>query len=354
MTETRAAPRSRRARAPPRAGRARLDRGAVATAAGERRRPAAALQPWEGDDAARAADRAVHEPRRRARPRHHAARVGRRRRRGARASRCARARPARRRPARDRRGWPARPRARSSSPTPTSSPSARCSPGCSPSRAWRPAILSTGGPVARPYGFKTRARRGRIVSAGSPYHAVRKPTGTFLGVLKVAPADRPGVAAIAERLAGARRAAPAPDWQEELGAQGAALAPRCSRCSRCDRERRATPRRRARCGTPPCCRRRTPPSSSAGARCAPDDVTALLLVGLIRAGVHVGRRTCARCSGRGRCRRRRSSAPRARSREHDEDRELLNAAVKGSDGFFTTFFVCPTRSTSRAGPRTAG
>ena len=25
--------------------------------------------------------------------------------------------------------------------------------------------------------------------------------------------------------------------------------------------------------------------------------------------------------------------------EHDEDRELLNSAVKGSDGFFTTFFV---------------
>ena len=45
--------------------------------------------------------------------------------------------------------------------------------------------------MARPFGFKTRARRGRIVSAASPYHAVRSPTGTFLGVLKVAPADRP-------------------------------------------------------------------------------------------------------------------------------------------------------------------
>ena len=65
----------------------------------------------------------------------------------------------------------------------------------------RTGILTTGGTVARPYGFKTRARRGRIVSAGSPYHAVRKPTGTFLGVIKIAPADRPGVAPVAQRLA---------------------------------------------------------------------------------------------------------------------------------------------------------
>ena len=77
-------------------------------------------------------------------------------------------------------------------------------------------IISTGGPVARPYGFKTRARRGRIISAGSPYHAVRSPTGTFLGVVKVAPADRPGVPAVSERLAALLEAGPSPEWQEEL------------------------------------------------------------------------------------------------------------------------------------------
>src|SRR4051795_8690129 len=80
----------------------------------------------------------------------------------------------------------------------------------------RTGILTTGGPVARPYGFKTRARRGRIVSAGSPYHAVRKPTGTFLGVIKVAPADRHGVQAVTERLAALVESGPSPDWQEEL------------------------------------------------------------------------------------------------------------------------------------------
>ena len=54
------------------------------------------------------------------------------------------------------------------------------------------------------------------------------------------------------------------------------------------------------------------------------------------------RRTCARCSGRARCRRRRSTARRpSGSSSYDEDRVLLDSAVKGSDGFFTTFFVCP-------------
>ena len=79
----------------------------------------------------------------------------------------------------------------------------------------RTGILTTGGTVARPYGFKTRARRGRIVAAGSPYHSVRKPTGTFLGVIKVAPADRVGVAPVAQRLAELVDP-PAAEWREEL------------------------------------------------------------------------------------------------------------------------------------------
>ena len=199
-------------------------------------------------------------------------------------------------------------------------------------------IISTGGTAARPYGFKTRARRGRIISAGSPYHAVRRPTGTFLGVVKVAPADRPGVPAVTERLAALVEAGPSPDWQEELAFKTQHWH-RMLALASIDRER----------GEP------APPREQLDAialapedaaelerrrAMAPDDVTALLLVGLIRSGVaRRARRTCARCSGRGRCRRRRSTARRRRILEHDEDRELLNSAVKGSDGFFTTFFV---------------
>ena len=44
--------------------------------------------------------------------------------------------------------------------------------------------------VYRYVGFRTRTRRGRVVSAGTPYHYISQPNGTFLGVLKVAPANR--------------------------------------------------------------------------------------------------------------------------------------------------------------------
>jgi hypothetical protein len=200
-------------------------------------------------------------------------------------------------------------------------------------------IISTGGTVARPYGFKTRSRRGRIISAGSPYHAVRSPTGTFLGVIKVASPDRPGVVAVAEQLATLLDAGPSPEWQEELAFKAQHWR-RVLALSAMERER----------GEP------APPhelldaaelSPEAAAELerrlaiAPDDVTALLLVGLIRAGFHL-RATHLRSLFWAR-----PLSPAALDRaaatilEHDEDRELLNSAVKGSDGFFTTFFVSP-------------
>ena len=54
-----------------------------------------------------------------------------------------------------------------------------------------------------------------MLSAGSPYHAVHRPTGSFLGVLKVAAADRAALAAAAMDLA-ALAGAPPEEWQEEL------------------------------------------------------------------------------------------------------------------------------------------
>src|SRR3954469_14704332 len=52
-------------------------------------------------------------------------------------------------------------------------------------------ILSTGGRIARPFGMKTRSRRGRVISAQSPFHMIHQPNSTFLGFLKVAATDRP-------------------------------------------------------------------------------------------------------------------------------------------------------------------
>jgi hypothetical protein len=200
-------------------------------------------------------------------------------------------------------------------------------------------ILATGGPIARPFGYRTRSKRGRIVSAGSPYHHVRSPTGTFLGVLKVAPADRSGVAEVAERLATLVDPGPPPDWQEELAfkaghwrrmlamlaidrAPGEPAPPReVLEASELSPDDAAELERRL-----------------AG---APDDVTALLLVGLVRAGVHVGATQLRALFWA------RPLSPPALDRaadqihEHDEDEALLDSAVKGSDGFFTTFFVSP-------------
>ena len=203
----------------------------------------------------------------------------------------------------------------------------------------RTGVLTTGGRAARPFGFKTRSNRGRIVSAGSPYHAVRRPTGTFLGVLKIAPADRPGVAPVAEQLAGLVEPAPPADWQEELDYK-AGHWHRMLALSAMDR----VP------GEPPPAREALdavtlPPEDEAELErrraIAPDDVTALLLVGVIRSGVHVGASRLRSLFWA------RPGSPAALQRaaaeiiEHDEDRELLNSAVKGSDGFFTTFFVSP-------------
>jgi hypothetical protein len=200
-------------------------------------------------------------------------------------------------------------------------------------------ILQTLSQIARPYGFRTRALRGRIVSAGSPYHHVRHPTGTFLGVMKVAPSDRPEVVEVAERLAALVDPGPPPEWEEELAYKAgqwhrnlALLAMERPRCE-------LVPPREVLDAT------ELSPASAAELErrlaAAPDDVTALLLVGLVRAGLHVG-------------------ATRLRSlfwarplsqptlerameeiHQHDEDEALLDSAVKGSDGFFTTFFVSP-------------
>ena len=201
----------------------------------------------------------------------------------------------------------------------------------------RTGVLTTGGRAARPFGFKTRSNRGRIVSAGSPYHAVRRPTGSFLGVLKIAPDDRLGVAPVAERLAALVEPGPPADWREELdykaGHWHRMLALRAM-----DR----APGEPAPALQALDAAALTPEDAAELERrraSAPDDVTSLLLVGVIRSGVHVNASRLRSLFWA------RPGSPQALERavqeivEHDEDRELLNSAVKGSDGFFTTFFV---------------
>jgi len=201
----------------------------------------------------------------------------------------------------------------------------------------RTGVLTTGGRAARPFGFKTRSNRGRIVSAGSPYHAVGRPTGSFLGVLKISPDDRLGVAPVAERLAALVEHGPPADWREELDYKSGHWH-RMLALSAMDRAPgEPSPGLEALDAAA-----LTPEDAAELERrraSAPDDITSLLLVGVIRSGVHVNASRLRSLFWA------RPDSPHALERaaeeivEHDEDRELLNSAVKGSDGFFTTFFV---------------
>jgi Family of unknown function (DUF5941)/CDP-alcohol phosphatidyltransferase len=198
---------------------------------------------------------------------------------------------------------------------------------------------------ARPMVFRIRARRGRVVSAGSAYHAVHRPTSAFLGVLKVAPADVPALVAAAGHLAPLSAAPPA-SWLRELERKEASWRMRLAIGDGADAEADET--------TAPAEDEAEPAegeeivlSAEDEARLrdrlatAPDDAVALLLVGLVRDGAQLGVSQLRRLYWS----RPLTAASAAEAEQEiatiDEDRVLLDSAVKGSDGFFTTFFVSP-------------
>jgi CDP-alcohol phosphatidyltransferase-like enzyme len=159
---------------------------------------------------------------------------------------------------------------------------------------------------------RIRRRRSRVVSASSPYHAVRRPNGVFLGVLKVDPSSRDEVAAIADRLAGLR-ASPPPDWEALFEARW---------------ERRLAEAEDA----------RDIVLQQAAAR---EDVASLLVTGLVRDGMDVGCRHLNRLFWARPLSREGAAAAETEIGAVDEDRLLLDQAVKSNDGFFTTFLVSP-------------
>jgi hypothetical protein len=202
----------------------------------------------------------------------------------------------------------------------------------------------------RPLTFRFQARRGRLVSAASPYHTVRSPNGSFLGVLRVVPDDLPALVAAAERLAELAADVPEP-WAEELdrkvGRWRGALARTAGEEEGGDDF--AGPDEPAEVvDEAPDELAETAALSAddearlrARAAAAPDDAAALLLVGLVRGGVDVTPYYLRRLFWS------RPLSPAAvayaerRITEYDVDKVLLDSAVKSADGFFTTFFVSP-------------
>lgn len=159
------------------------------------------------------------------------------------------------------------------------------------------AILGTGRRPSAAYCYGLRVPRGRVLASASPYHWVGSPNAWFAGVLCVAPADEAALAGAADRVR-ELLLGPLPEgWQEELERKSAGE------------------------GLDPAA--------------AADDIPALLVTALVRAGVPVTMRDVRSLAWA------RPLPGQPAQRDADEDQGLLDAAVKSADGFFTTFFVSP-------------
>jgi hypothetical protein len=210
--------------------------------------------------------------------------------------------------------------------------------------------------VSRVHAYRTRARRGFLLGAATPYHLVRRPNGTFLGVMKLAPADRAASADVAERLADLLdRPLPGP-WHDEFAAKAArwkltlhrhgvaGIAGQDAGDEAPDdifEDDDATDVEEQLPAGDVALSLEDADELRRRMDAAEQDVTALLLFGLVRSATRVG--TChlrqlfwARPLSR-------ADIDRAAARigTHDEEEALLASAVKANDAFFTTFFVSP-------------
>lgn len=213
-------------------------------------------------------------------------------------------------------------------------------------------ILTT---TARPSGswtLRTRAERGRVVSAGSPYHQVRRPTGHFLGVIKVDMRDRNRLVRSTARLAELTEEPFPPRWEEAFELKQVRwrrrLVFRSLELSELDGDRSLV----AAAPTPvaPELNEKLDdfPLDDELARALAlrteahrADSLPLVLVGLVRSRVHLANSYLRELYWARPLSQEDADAASAKLEDYDEDRVLLDSAVKGSDGFFTTFFVSP-------------
>lgn len=226
-------------------------------------------------------------------------------------------------------------------------------------------VLSRHGGVPAHLAPRTRSTRGRVMSASSPYHATGRPNTSLLGVLKVGERDRPALVEVAERLASLVEPPLPPRWEEELefklsrwrtslADDGAGHGDGSGSVKRSgERDGEHAPREAGELEEAP--EPDEPEDATADLVLSPEgeaeatqrltilreDAVSLLLVGLVRADVHVAN-SFLRALFWSRPQSRAAAQDTADQMEgYDEDRVLLDSAVKASDGFFTTFFVSP-------------
>ena len=197
----------------------------------------------------------------------------------------------------------------------------------------RSTALMGGGHRVRPFTPRLRSTRGRVLSAGSPYHAVGGNVGNSLSIVKVAAAERPMLAETAGKLA-ALVADPPPSWTEEREA-------RIRAWRRYFAIRADDSVTRENVEEDPAIPAEDEAEVQRWAAAVPDEVVSLLLVGLVRGGGAIGSSHLRSLYWA------RPLSPAAVARaaeeilEYDEDKVLLESAVKSNDGFFTTYFVSP-------------
>jgi hypothetical protein len=199
--------------------------------------------------------------------------------------------------------------------------------------------------------FRIQARRGRVIAAATPYHTVRRANATFLGVLRVAPADLASLASAADRLAELVGDVPGA-WEDELvrkAARWRVLMARSQGVPEGDDEGddyaapddSEEPPEAEGDGTLEGLDEEHEELLANRLAAAPRDTVALLLLGLVRGGAPVQAVYLRQLFWSRPLSTAAMSRTEARIADLDEDRLLLDSAVKGADGFFTTFFVSP-------------
>jgi phosphatidylglycerophosphate synthase len=188
--------------------------------------------------------------------------------------------------------------------------------------------------------FETRSSRGRVLAASSAYHSAGNGNGVFLGALKVDVRDRDRLIGAADELAALAEPPRPPAWEAELGRKEERWKVRLARTAlRASGDAPEGP-----IEIDPDTAMLTDEDARELAQrmsSAELDAPALLLVGLVRGGVHVTN-SHLRAFYWSRPLHRAAAAEAEREiAEYDERKLLLQTAVKANDGFFTTFFVSP-------------
>jgi phosphatidylglycerophosphate synthase len=164
-------------------------------------------------------------------------------------------------------------------------------------------------------GAPVRVTRGRIVAAGSPYHAVRHPSAVVPHGLRIGPADLDALREWAGQLASLLEGGTPGAWRLEAARR--ATGPGAAGGEDADGDEDAGP-----------------------AVDSTEDLVSLLLVAAVRSGRHLAAipvpRGCVWILARGPLA---AEAALAARRRVLVEHVRLDAAVKAEDGFFTTFFV---------------